>query len=195
MLENLKVENIIIGKQDAEYKNCMNFLKFAKEKNVEVLSMQAGDLIKIDKETEFQILWPDSSQMISDNGINNNSIMAKLVYGDFSMLFTGDIEELAEKEILQMYENTDVLNCDILKVAHHGSKSSSIQEMLEKISPQVAVIGVGENNKYGHPNSDVISRLEKCGAKVFRTDLNGEIMLEINSKLKLKMGTMLENNH
>ena len=132
MLENLKVENIIIGKQDAEYKNCMNFLKFAKEKNVEVLSMQAGDLIKIDKETEFQILWPDSSQMISDNGINNNSIMAKLVYGDFSMLFTGDIEELAEKEILQMYENTDVLNCDILKVAHHGSKSSSIQEIDRK---------------------------------------------------------------
>ena len=92
MLENLKVDTIIIGKQDAEYKNCTEFLKLAKEKNVEVLSVQAGELINIDKETEFQILWPDSSQMISDNGINNNSIMAKLVYKDFSMLFTGDIE-------------------------------------------------------------------------------------------------------
>ena len=78
---------------------------------------------------------------------------------DFSMLFTGDIEEKAEKEILQMYENTDILNCNVLKVAHHGSKSSSIQEILDEIKPQVAVIGVGADNKYGHPNSDVIERM------------------------------------
>ncbi len=192
MLENLKVDTIIIGKQDAKYKNCTEFLKLAKEKNVEVLSVQAGDLINIDKETEFQILWPDSSQMISDNGINNNSIMAKLVYKDFSMLFTGDIEEIAEKEILKKYHKTTVLNCNILKVAHHGSKSSSIQEILEQIKPQVALIGVGEENRYGHPNGDVISRLENCGAKVFRTDWNGEIILEISRQLNLKIDTMLE---
>lgn len=194
VLENLKVDKIVIGKQDSEYKNCTEFLRLAKEKKVEVLSVQAGDLIKFDQETEFQVLWPDSTQMISDNGINNNSITGKLKYGDFSMLFTGDIEEIAEKVILEKYQNTDILNCNILKVAHHGSKSSSIQEMVEKMMPQVAIIGVGADNKYGHPNRDVVARLENCGAKVFRTDLSGEVMLEINSKSQIKMNTWLDEN-
>ena len=105
--------------------------------------------------------------MISDNGINNNSLMGKLVYNDFSMLFTGDIEEKAEKVISQMYKNTDILDCNILKVAHHGSKSSSIQEIVDMIMPQVAVIGVGENNGYGHPNVDVLERLKNLRSKNF----------------------------
>lgn len=160
VVENLKVDTIIIGKQDAQYDNCTEFLELAKAKNVKVVSVEAGNTVKIDKNCYFQILWPDVENMISDNGINNNSIMAKLVYGDFSMLFTGDIEEKAEKVVLEKYKNTDVLNCNILKVAHHGSKSSSIEEMINKITPQISVIGVGEDNKYGHPNSDVIQRLE-----------------------------------
>lgn len=159
VVENLKVDTIILGKQDSEYENCVEFLKLAKSKNVKVISVQAGDVIKIDKYSQFQILWPDSQNMIADNGINNNSILAKFMCRDFTMLFTGDIEEKAEKEILQKYKNSNILDCDILKVAHHGSKSSSIQEILEKITPKVAVIGVGENN-YGHPNSDVMKRLE-----------------------------------
>lgn len=159
VVENLKVDTIILGKQDSEYENCVEFLKLAKSKNVKVISVQAGDVIKIDKYCQFQILWPDSQNMIADNGINNNSILAKFMCRDFTMLFTGDIEEKAEKEILQKYKNSNILDCDILKVAHHGSKSSSIQEILEKITPKVAVIGVGENN-YGHPNSDVMKRLE-----------------------------------
>ena len=160
VVENLKVDTIIIGKQDAQYDNCTEFLELAKAKNVKVVSVEAGNIVKIDKNCHFQILWPDVENMISDNGINNNSIMAKLVYGEFSMLFTGDIEEKAEKVVLEKYKNTDVLNCNILKVAHHGSKSSSIEEMINKITPQICVIGVGEDNKYGHPNADVIERLE-----------------------------------
>lgn len=159
VMENLKVDTIILGKQDSEYENCVEFLKLAKSKNVKVISVQAGDVIKIDKYSQFQILWPDSQNMISDNGINNNSILGKFMCRDFRMLFTGDIEEKAEREILEKYKNSNILDCDILKVAHHGSKSSSIQEMLEKITPKIAVIGVGEN-KYGHPNSDVMKRLE-----------------------------------
>lgn len=159
VVENLKVDTIILGKQDSEYENCAQFLKLAKSKNVKVTSVQAGDVIKIDKYCQFQILWPDSQNMIADNGINNNSILAKFVCRDFRMLFTGDIEEKAEKEILEKYENSNILDCDVLKVAHHGSKSSSIQEILEKITPKIAVIGVGENN-YGHPNKDVLERLQ-----------------------------------
>lgn len=159
VVKNLKVDTIILGKQDCEYENCVEFLKVAKAKNVKVISVQAGDVVKIDKYSQFQILWPDRQNMISENGINNNSILAKFVCRDFRMLFTGDIEEKAEKEILEKYENSNILDCDVLKVAHHGSKSSSIQEILEKITPKIAVIGVGENN-YGHPNKDVLERLQ-----------------------------------
>ena len=131
--------------------------------------MQKGDVIKIDKYSCFQILWPEATQLFNDsnNGINNNSITAKLIYGNFDMLFTGDIEKIAEEKIVNLYQNNDILDCDVLKVAHHGSKSSSIKEILDKITPKFAVIGVGKDNKYGHPNKDVISRVESLRRKSF----------------------------
>lgn len=76
------------------------------------------------------------------------------------MLFTGDIEEIAERQILQEYKKTNILKSDILKVGHHGSKTSSIQEFLEAVQPQIALIGVGKNNTFGHPSSNVLERLE-----------------------------------
>lgn len=162
VVQNLKVKNIIIGKQERSYENCAKFLELARTKKVNVIVAQKGDVIKIDKYSYFQILWPEGTELFNDsnNGINNNSITAKLIYGNFDMLFTGDIEKIAEEKIIKMYQSNNVLDCDVLKVAHHGSKSSSIQEILDKITPKFAVIGVGKDNKYGHPNNDVISRIE-----------------------------------
>ena len=78
------------------------------------------------------------------------------------MLFTGDIEEIAEQQILREYRNcAQIFNSTILKVAHHGSKTSSTQEFLEIVKPKFAIIGVGKNNLFGHPNQEVIKRLEK----------------------------------
>lgn len=98
--------------------------------------------------------------------MNNNSIVAKLIYKDFSILFTGDIEGIAEKQILSAYKNNmQNLNSTILKVGHHGSKTSSTKNFIETINPQIALIGVGENNMFGHPNDGVIERLEKIRCK------------------------------
>lgn len=165
VIENIKVDTIIIGKQADKYENCTKFLELAKKKNIKVVSVEAGNKLKIDKNTFFHILWPASQDMIEENGINNNSIMAKFCYKDFDILFTGDIEKIAEEKIIKKYQNTEFLQSDILKVAHHGSKSSSIQEILEKIKPKIAVIEVGKDNKYGHPNNDVIQRLENLRNK------------------------------
>ena len=97
------------------------------------------------------------------------------------MLFTGDIEEVAEKQILQEYkENVETLKSTVLKVAHHGSKTSSTVNFIEAIKPKVALIGVGENNKFGHPSNQVIERLKKYNARIYRTDENGEISITIN---------------
>lgn len=84
-----------------------------------------------------------------------------MVYQDISVLFTGDIEEIAEKTILEEYKNTNILKSTILKVAHHGSKSSSTEEFLNAVKPKIVLIGVGENNTFGHPNNGVLERLER----------------------------------
>ena len=159
ILKNMKVGHIIIGMQYEAYKNLNNILKIAEENKIKIICVKANDVLKIDKYISFGILWPKPENMISENSINNNSIVAKLNYYNFSMLFTGDIEKIAEEELLKYYKASD-LNVDILKVAHHGSKSSSILKILEIIRPNIALIGVGENNLYGHPNSDVIKRIE-----------------------------------
>ena len=85
----------------------------------------------------------------------------KLQYKNFSMLFTGDIEAVAEKKILSLYDtNLNSLKATVLKVAHHGSKSSSTEKFLETVNAKVAIIGVGENNMFGHPSNAVLERLQ-----------------------------------
>jgi len=128
------------------------------------LKLVSGDELPIEKDLKLQILWPKEEQ-IKENILNNNSIVAKLIYKDFSVLFTGDIEEIAEKQILQEYKNSNMLSSNILKVGHHGSKTSSTQEFLEKVKPKIALIGVGKDNTFGHPNSDVITRLNNLRSK------------------------------
>ena len=87
-----------------------------------------------------------------------------------------------EKEILEKYNLQDI---DVLKVGHHGSKTSSSIEFIDKINPKYSIISVGKNNRYGHPNKEVLNNLEK--SKIFRTDLDGSIMFKIkNNKLKIE---------
>lgn len=158
ILKNLKVKNLIIGLQYEKYENCMEFLEIAKEKNINVIIVKSGDILKIDKYTYFQILAPFEDNMISENAINNNSIVAKFMYGKTSILFTGDIEEEAEELLIDKYDKN--LNSTILKAAHHGSGSSSIDEFINLVNPKIVLIGVGEGNTYGHPSNNVIKRFE-----------------------------------
>ena len=167
IMKNLKVKNIIIGKQFEDSENLQEFLKIAKEKNVKVNVVEAGDKISIEKNLYFHVLWPNSSNIITEKILNNNALVCKLYYKNFSMLFTGDIEEVAEKELIKKYTDTNVLNSTVLKVAHHGSKTSSIKEFMDLIKPKIAVIGVGKNNLYGHPSSEVIERLSDMRGENF----------------------------
>ena len=109
-------------------------------------------------------------------------MVCKLVYNKFSMLFTGDIEEVAENEILSKYNNFKLLKSTILKVAHHGSKTSSTQNFLNAVKPQYAVIGVGKNNKFGHPSDITINNLKQNNISIYRTDQKGEITIKTDGK-------------
>jgi len=179
LIEKLKVKYLIISKQTETSEQFEKTIEIAQKRKVKIITVEAGNVLKIDKDTNFQILWPKTKKTISENPLNNNSIVAKFNYKNFSMLFTGDIEEIAEKSILQEYENSNILESTILKVAHHGSNTSSIEQFIEKVKPKIALIGVGKENKFGHPKEEVIERLEKVGCKIYRTDLSGEIEIKV----------------
>ena len=160
ILEKIKVNNIIISKQGKISSNFKQLLEIIKNKKVNIIAIKAGDTIKIDKECYFNILFPENN-LISENTLNNNSIVAKFFYNNsFSMLLTGDVEKIAENRLIELYENTNILNSTILKIAHHGSKTSSAEELLKLVNPKIALIGVGENNKFGHPSNITIQNLK-----------------------------------
>jgi len=194
-MEELKVKKVFISKQGENGQNFQRFKEIVNKKNISVICVGIDETIypvklQIEKDIYFDIFWPNNLNLISDNLLNNNSIVSKLHYKRFSALFTGDIEQIAEKEILKHYkDNSKLLNSTILKVAHHGSKTSSTQEFLEAVRPKISLIGVGENNKFGHPNDDVINRLENIGSKIYRTDKMGEISISVDKNGKIKIAT------
>ena len=159
-MDKIKIKNIIISKQGEESDNYSDFLELVKKHQINVKMVHAGDKIKLDKSSYLYILWP-TNKLIKENILNNNSIVAKFIYENTSILFTGDIEEIAEKQIISKYEKTNILKSNILKVAHHGSKSSSVEQFLNMVKPKIALIGVGESNTFGHPNLGVLKRLKK----------------------------------
>ncbi len=193
LLEEIKIKNVIIGKQYSNCENLQKFLKIIKEKNIKVNIVEGESKIKIENNLYFDVLWPNDTDIVFKNSINNNALVCKLNYKNFSMLFTGDIEQEAENKIVFKYKNTKILNSTIIKVAHHGSKSSSTEDFLKLVQPQIALIGVGANNTFGHPNSEIIKRLENYNVKVYRTDEMGEIEMNVNSKGKIKIDKKLSN--
>lgn len=186
VMEELEVKNVIISKQGESSENYRRFKRIAKEKKIKVIVVSKGDKIQIEKDLYFTILWPNNGGLIPENVLNNNSVVCKLSYKRFSMLFTGDIEEIAEGKILQEYKNNlEVLKSNLLKVGHHGSKTSSTQDFLEAVQPKIALIGVGKDNKFGHPNDEVVERFNKLNIKIFRTDQMGEISAKVNKNGKI----------
>ena len=115
------------------------------------------------------------------NEPNANSIVVRLDYGDFSLLLAGDAEEQSEQRML----GKDIeLRAKVLKVAHHGSKYATSNDFLKHVQPEVAIISDGEWNRYGHPWQAVLDRLKAAKVRVYRTDVQGEITITTNGKLK-----------
>ncbi|MBI4708957.1 MAG: MBL fold metallo-hydrolase [Candidatus Portnoybacteria bacterium] len=144
-----------------------------KEKNIPVLFALGGQKIKIGEGFLIEILYPNRSLAQETlKNTNAGSIVARLIYGQNSFLFTGDSEEATESYLLGTGAKID---SDILDVSHHGSKNSSSQEFIDAISPEIAVIQTGVKNRYGHPHQEALDRLKE--ARIFRTDLCGDILI------------------
>lgn len=189
IMEKVKVKNIIISEQAEHSENYERFKKLMIHKKIRLIEVKKGDKIKIGRYSEFKILFP-TSRLLSENPLNNNSIVAQFNYNNFKMLFTGDIEKLAEQQILKA-EKAEI-RADILKVAHHGSKTSSIPEFIKAVKPKIALIGVEKNNTFGHPNKQTIKNLENIKCRIYRTDIQGEIIIKIDQKGRMNVKSKLK---
>lgn len=143
------------------------------ESGADICYVMAGDIIIDNDKLLCEVVAP---KIIDNDEMNNNSIVLKLTYGDNKFLFTGDAEKPEEDGI---WTN---IKCDVLKVGHHGSDSSSTSNFLKKVEPKYAVISCGLGNSYGHPNNDVLKRLYDRNIDIFRTDLQGTIVFISDGK-------------
>lgn len=170
-IENLKVKTLVMPDSDPENKYHQKLREVANTNGVTVEYLAATDEIIFKSGLKITFIAPDTAQLKSDD-LNDTSLVAHVTYGNFSALFTGD----AIEDMTDSYPE----DVDLLKVAHHGSDTSSSKEYLEHISPEYAVISVGEDNSYNLPSNNVISRLKQSGAKILRTDILGDIRFKIN---------------
>ena len=130
--------------------------------------------VGVGRDLTLEVLWPPKDYSVgSEEMLNNGSVVGRIQFEDVSFLFTGDIQGEAEGLLLASGEN---LESTVLKVAHHGSDSSTSNEFLQVVKPAYAVISVGADNEYGHPAESTLRRLAAIGAKVFRTDKQGTIV-------------------
>jgi beta-lactamase superfamily II metal-dependent hydrolase len=141
------------------------------EKDIGFNLAHVGNRINLDSNLDIPILHP--GELLDD--VNNNSIVLKLTHGQVSFILTGDAEAEAEQLILNRGKST--LNSDILKVGHHGSRTSTSDAFLTAVSPEIAVIMCGEGNSYGHPHRETLDKLTRTGVEIYRTDIAGDIVV------------------
>lgn len=176
VLKRYKVENILwtgIVRDTQEFKE---WEKAIEEERANVKISQSGQKITVlPGKLYIEILYPAENlegQELKNS--NNTSIVSRLAFNENSFLFTGDIQKSTEKKLAEGETNLD---SDVLKISHHGSKTSSSKEFIEKVLPEIAVISAGKGNSYGHPHQEVLDILGSYGIRILRTDQAGDIKI------------------
>lgn len=167
------------------------YLKLLKQfaaKKVKLNVVRKGQDVSFNDGIVLKILAPEDPLLKNTRSdANNASVVAKLIYNKTSFLFTGDIEEESQDRLLK--DNASDLKSDVLKVAHHGSRYTSSKEFLETVKPRIAVISCGTGNSYGHPHKEALQRLAAENIKIYRTDLNGTVLITSDGN-DIKVSTM-----
>ncbi len=180
IFKEFEVERVLIPKLEGEIKEkklYSNFFEAAKKEGSEIIFAKQGQKISFPGGVYFFILWPEKD--FSSNDTNDFSIVGKLIFGKTRFLFTGDVSEKIEKNII---EDGFRVESNVLKISHHGSRFSTSDIFLKKIMPNFAIISVGKNS-YGHPTKEVLERLKKYDIKTLRTDEKGDIKIITDGSL------------
>lgn len=168
-LSVVSVNTVLAPKTEDDTRAYQNFKQKVLEQGLTIQHPSAGDGFTLGS-SKVQIVGPVDE---NTDDLNNTSIVMKLAYGSTSFLFTGDAEKDEENDIIKAGYD---LSADVIKVGHHGSNTSTGYVWLREIMPKYAVISVGKNNRYGHPNEKTLSRLSDADVKLYRTDLQGDII-------------------
>jgi competence protein ComEC len=173
ILENFRVRSLWIGRE-VNSPALKHLEEFARAKKIPIVHQARGSKLSWDG-VEGEFLWPQpSAGELSSNAQNNDSLVLRLRYGNRAILLPGDAEKQAENEMLAG-NSAEVMCADVLKTGQHGSKNSTTPEFLAAVRPHVAVISAGEENPYGHPNRELLERLEQAGVRILRTDREGAV--------------------
>ncbi|APC83265.1 ComEC/Rec2 family competence protein [Clostridium botulinum] len=171
VIEEFEISNFYAPKKTANTKIFKDMILQLKKKNLKINVAKKGISLDLSNNSSLDFLAP-----VKDNyeNTNDSSAVVKLTHGNTKFLFTGDAEKTSEKDILNSNED---LSSNVLKIGHHGSHSSSSKEFLDKINPKIAIISCGKNNDYGHPHKETMKELNKRNIEVYRTDIDGNIVL------------------
>jgi competence protein ComEC len=178
VLRRYKVKQVLESDFPCDTANCKEWAKVIEEKKIKHNLAVVGQKIRLGSATELEALQPEKPFLRgTSSDVNNNSVVLRLAMGNASFLLAGDMEEEAEGKLLA--QKTDIKSI-VLKVAHHGSKTATSQRFLTAVDPQVAIISVGAENRFGHPDQETLDRL--ANEKVYRTNLQGTIEITTDGK-------------
>lgn len=173
IIKNFKINTFIAPAVTTDDIDFINLIKALKSKNLKINIVEDNFTINLGNEHNLTFLWAGNTTF--DN-INNNSLVLKYTNKDVSFLFTGDIEKEIESRL--QYLTPDLMPSTVLKVAHHGSGSSSTMNFLNIVNPSISIITCGIGNDYGHPHKNTLKNLSDINSKIYRTDINGNIIIK-----------------
>lgn len=174
LMNEIEIKKLLLGQGNNENNLEKQIITMANKKDIPIMIVKSGDYWKIDQ-TIFYVLAPTGKK----SSANDQSIVIFTELGGVRWLFTGDLEEEGERDLLHRFPKLEV---DILKAGHHGSRTSSTELLLEHTKPKIALISVGRNNRYKHPHQEVLDRLKKHEVEIFRTDQQGGIVFKFTKK-------------
>ncbi|MBI4722529.1 MAG: hypothetical protein HY769_05965 [Candidatus Stahlbacteria bacterium] len=169
---------ILYGESDRIFELKLKILEMIKKSNAKYIVPTIGETVDLGGGVLMKFLGPVNRRYHgTKSDENNSSIVVKITYGNISMLFTGDVELEAENDLVGWRGE---LKSTVLKIAHHGSRTSTTSPFLDRVAPEIAVISSGSGNPFGHPSDDTIKKLVDRNINIYRTDQNGTITLLTN---------------
>lgn len=169
IINDFSVKKVYAPNHTTNSNSFNNFINTLSNKNIKLDFLSRNDTINLEKDIIINVFSP---HFMSENK-NENSIVFSLDYKDKSFLFTGDMEKPNELDVINSYDLEEI---DFLKVAHHGSYTSSSDEFIKEVSPDISVISCGYKNRYGHPHKSVLYTLKKYNSLIYRTDISGDLI-------------------
>lgn len=176
VLENFDVKSFYAPKISHTTKTYENMIRAVKNEGLKVKQIKQGTSLDLGKGVDIEVYTPVKS---SYDDLNNYSPIMKISYGNNSFMFTGDAEEIAEKEALKEHKD---LKADVLKLGHHGSHSSTSEPFLKAVDPSIAIVSCAKNNKYGHPHKEIMTKLKDARVKIYETFRDGDITITSNGE-------------